>query len=150
MTACDPKRAGSVPNNACGIKAKREILVKNTELAEALFGAFAEGDADTVRSLCTSDLQARQNDGPSMGLEPLLEFALAVTRVVKDFRYEDAVRSATGSGFVEEHNVCGVLPDGSDLNLTVCVVADVRDDKISNIREYFDSAAAAGLVSALS
>ncbi len=124
--------------------------MQNEELARTLFEAFENGDAEAVRSLCAPDFEARQNDGPVITLEPLLEFALAVLKVVQNFRYEDAVRSGTSSGFVEEHSVRGILPDGSDLNLRVCVVADVRDGRVANVREYFDSAAAAGLISALS
>ena len=124
--------------------------MRNDELAQALFEAFGKGDAESVRRLCAPNFEARQNNGPVMTLEPLLEFALAVYQVVKGFRYEDAVRSETRSGFVEEHNVRGTLPDGSELDLAVCVVADVREGKVSNVREYFDSASAAGLINVLS
>ena len=124
--------------------------MQNVEIARSLFEAFAKGDAESVKNLCAPDFEGRQNDGPVMTLEPLLEFALAVLSVVKDFRYDDAVRSETTTGFVEEHSVRGTLPDGSELDLRVCVVADVRDGKVSNIREYFDRASAAGLISALS
>jgi ketosteroid isomerase-like protein len=124
--------------------------MRNDELAKALFEAFGKGDAESVRRICAPNFEARQNNGPVMTLEPLLEFALAVYQVVKGFRYEDAVRSETRSGFVEEHNVRGTLPDGSELDLAVCVVADVREGKVSNVREYFDSASAAGLINVLS
>lgn len=123
--------------------------MNHAELAAALFAAFADGNADAVRRLCAPDLRARQNDGPWMNLETLLTFALAVNRVVKDFRYEEAVRSATDTGFVEEHFVRGSLPDGSALNIAACVVADVRDGKVSSIREYLDGMAAIGLLKAL-
>lgn len=63
--------------------------------------------------------------------------------------YADAIRSATATGFVEEHAVRGTLPDGSRLDLPVCVVADVVDGKKTNLREYFDTGAAAGLIRAL-
>jgi ketosteroid isomerase-like protein len=124
--------------------------MRNEELAQALFAAFAKGDAESVRRLCAPNFEARQNNGPVMTLEPLLEFALAVYKIVKNFRYEDAVRSETRSGFVEEHKVRGTLPDGSEIDLAVCVVADVRDGKVVNVREYFDSASAAGLIRAMS
>lgn len=124
--------------------------MRNEELAQALFAAFAKGDAESVRRLCAPNFEARQNNGPVMTLEPLLEFALAVYNIVKDFRYEDAVRSETSSGFVEEHNVRGTLPDGSEIDLAVCVVAEVREGKVVNVREYFDSASAAGLIRAMS
>ena len=119
-------------------------------LAEQLFHGFATGDEGLVRTLCAEDFQARQNDGPPMDLDTVLAFAVSVLGVVTDFRYEDPVRSETESGFVEEHSVRGTLPDGSELDLPVCVVADVRDGKVSDVREYFDGVRAAGLVSALS
>lgn len=94
-------------------------------------------------------MRVRQNSGPTISLNSMLRFNAAVGRVVNGFRYEDAVRSATPGGFVEEHAVRGTLPDGSPLDLTVCVVADVADGKVTNFREYVDSAAAAGLTAAL-
>lgn len=60
------------------------------------------------------------------------------------------MRSATATGFVDEHSVRGILPDGSQLDVAVCVVADVRDGKVTGIREYLDTGAAAGLIAALS
>lgn len=123
--------------------------MSNAELCEALFDAFAKGDEERVRSLCAPDMQAQQNNNPPMDLDTLLEFSRSVLRVVDDFRYEDARRSETATGFVEEHSVRGVLPDGSALNLAVCVVADVRDGKICNLREYLDVSAASGLIAAL-
>lgn len=122
----------------------------NTELCEALFDSFAKGDEERVRVLCTADMQARQNNNPPMDLDSLLDFSKSVHRVVDDFRYEDAKRSETATGFVEEHSVRGVLPDGSQLDLAVCVVADVRDGKVCDLREYLDLSAASGLIAALS
>lgn len=83
-----------------------------------------------------------------MDLETVIGFSPAVLDVVDDFRYEDAVRSATASGFVEKHAVRGTLPDGSNLDLAVCVVAEVENGQVSEVREYFDGVAAAGLVAA--
>jgi len=120
------------------------------ELAEALFEALAAGDDERVRALCTADVQIQQNNSPAMDLDSLLELSRSVHRVVNDFRYEGARRSETAGGFVEEHRVCGVLPDGSQLDLAVCVVGDVRDGRICGLREYLDMAAAAGLLAALS
>ncbi len=118
-------------------------------LAEALFAAFEAGDAEAVRGLCASDFVARQNNSPRMDLDTVLGFSAAVLGVVEHFRYEDAVRSETSSGFVEEHRVRGTLPDGTELDLAVCVVADVRNGKVSHLREYVDGVAAAPLLDAL-
>jgi ketosteroid isomerase-like protein len=123
--------------------------VNNTELAKALFAAFASGDENAVRSLCSPELKAIQNHGPPMSLDSLLKFSMAVHGIVDAFRYEEAIRSATADGFVEEHSVRGTLPDGTDLRLAACVVAEVRHGKISQLREYLDGSAAAGLSEAL-
>lgn len=119
------------------------------ETAKALFDALAAGDDAAVRDLCAPDLRARQNNGPPMSLETLLRFSGSVQKVVTGFHYAEAVRSATAAGFVEEHAVRGVLPDGRALDLAVCVVGDLQDGRIVALREYFDSAAAAALVAAL-
>ena len=121
----------------------------NTEIAERLFAALAGKDCQAVRSLCSPHLRVRQNNGKPIGLETLLKFSGAVGRLVTDFRYGDPVRAATETGFVEEHSVRGTLPSGKTLDFRVCVVADVRDGKVTDVREYFDSAAAAGLIAAL-
>lgn len=123
--------------------------MNHVEIAAALFGAFASGDADRARALCAPDMQASQNGGPAMSVDALLKFSLAVLGVVKDFRYEDAVRTATDTGFVEEHRVRGTLPDGAQLDLAACVVAEVRDGRISSLREYLDGSRARGLLKAL-
>ena len=122
----------------------------NAEIAKALFEALAANDDNTVRTLCAPDLRVRQNDGAPMNLDALLRFNAAVHSVVKEFRYEDAVRSATATGFVEEHAVRGALPDGTALDLAVCVVGDIKNGKVAEVREYLDTSAAAALIAALS
>ena len=122
----------------------------NEEIAEALFAALAANDAAAVRGLCAPDLQVVQNGAAPVSLEKLLKFNAAVHKVVAGFGYSDAVRSATATGFVEEHAACGTLAGGAALRLPVCVVADVKGGQVTSVREYFDSAAAAPLVAALS
>lgn len=84
-----------------------------------------------------------------MDVTTLMQFTGAVHAVIPDFRYEDPVRWSTQSGFVEEHNVCGTLPDGDTFKLVLCVVGEVADGKITKLREYVDTGAAAGLLKAL-
>lgn len=124
--------------------------MKNTEVAEALFSAFMRGDFDAARALCADDLRLRQNKNEPMDLDTMLAFAATVIGTVKHYRYEDVVRAPTPTGFIEEHRIRGTLPDGSELDLAACVVADLRDGKIADVREYVDSAAAAGLKKVLS
>lgn len=121
----------------------------NQQIAADLFSAFETGDMDTVRQLCAPKFRARQNLNNEFDVETLIQFSQAVSAIVKDFRYEDIIRSATNSGFVEEHTVRGTLPNGSQLTLVACVVADIENCKITRLREYVDTAAAAGLSAAL-
>ena len=108
----------------------------NVEIAEALFEAIAGRNDRGVRSLCASNVRTRQNNGAEMDLEAFLALSKAVQAVVRDFRYADAA-------------VRGTLPDGQTIDIAACVVADVRDGKITDIREYLDTAAAANLIAAL-
>jgi len=124
--------------------------MNNSQIARTLFVALACHDDNTIESVCAPDMQTNQSQGPNMSVSTLLQFNQAVQNVVKNFRYKNAIRSATETGFVEEHNVRGTLPDGNKMDLAVCVVADVQDGKIVRMREYVDSRAAAGLLKALS
>ena len=125
-------------------------MSNNLELAAAFFTASGAGDADGLTAFCAPDFVGTQNGGPDMNLKSLVWLATTVKKALPDFRYENAVRSETSTGFVEEHDVCATLPDGKALRIPICVVADVSDGKVTAMREYFDSAAAAPLMAALS
>lgn len=124
--------------------------MNNTELCRALFSALAQNNADEVRRLCSKDFKLIQNGAPPIDVDALIGFNGAVQNVVSNFHYANAVRSATDTGFVEEHDVCGTLPDGSSLKMRACVVGDVSEGRVVSAREYVDTAAAANLVRALS
>jgi len=128
----------------------KELGLDNVAIATALFAALAADDAATVRRLCTADFTLVQNGGAPIGLDQLLRFNAAVHRVVLGFGYSESVCSPTTTGFVEEHVAGGTMADGTLLRLTLCVVADVTGGRLTQVREYFDSAAAAPLVAALS
>ena len=119
-------------------------------IARTMFDAFQAGDLDAAQAVLTDGFAGSQNGGLAMSKQALLGFVGAVKGKVPDFRYEDIVCTATADGFVEEHTVRGTLPDGGQIDLRLCVIATVRDDKVASLREYLDSAGAAGLVKALS
>ncbi|MEM1434224.1 MAG: nuclear transport factor 2 family protein [Pseudomonadota bacterium] len=120
-----------------------------TDLARTLFNAFEAGPLEDARAVLADDFSGCQNGGPPMTRDQLLEFSAAVSAVVPDFRYEDIVCVATATGFVEEHSVCGTLPDGQALRIAACVVAEVEGGRIQSLREYLDTRAAMGLLKAL-
>ncbi|MCK0127150.1 nuclear transport factor 2 family protein [Erythrobacter sp. F6033] len=123
--------------------------MSHSELARQLFDAFQAGDANAARKVCSADMIGRQNGGQKMDLDTILHFAVAVKNAAPDFRYEDIVCSETETGFVEEHRVRANFGTHGELDLQVCIVADVREGKIAAIREYFDPTGAAALSKAL-
>ncbi|MEM7689662.1 MAG: nuclear transport factor 2 family protein [Pseudomonadota bacterium] len=124
-------------------------MTDHTRIARAMFDAFQAGDIETARALLADDFAGSQNGGPLMNRDGLLGFVAAVKAKVPDFRYEDIVCAATRDGFVEEHTVRGTLPDGGQIDLRLCVIATFRDGKVASLREYLDTAGAAGLAKAL-
>lgn len=123
--------------------------MSNVDIAATFFNALANEDEQALRLICSEDFKPQQNGAPPLTLEALLGFAKAVHAVVTDFRYADPVRSATHTGFVQEHFVRGTLPSGKPLNLAVCVVGDISGERITSAREYFDSSAGAELLAEL-
>lgn len=84
-----------------------------------------------------------------MTLDELLGFSSAVRSAVSSFRYVDAVRTETESGFVEEHGVEIALRDGKQIRFAACVVGEVVDGRIVELRETVDGGSAAPLLAAL-
>ena len=123
--------------------------MSNSEIAEALFAAFEAGDTGAAEALCSPTLQASQNGGPAMDLDTVIGFAVGVKNAAPDFRYEEAIRSDTETGFVEEHRVRATFGQGAELDLTVCIVGEIEDGKITVLREYFDPSGAPALAEAL-
>lgn len=121
----------------------------NADVARALFTAFEGGDRETALSLLAEDFRGIQNGGPPMDRNMLLKFAAAFRSVVSGYRYANITCSETATGFVEEHDVCGTLPDGTEVLIPACVVAEVVDGAVTELREYLDTARAAAVVKAL-
>ena len=119
------------------------------DIARALFGAFEASDMAKVRSICCDDLVAWQNNQHRMSLDTLVKFSSLVADRVTSFRYEDVICVPTENGFVEEHRVRGTTPNGTELDLAICIVGVIEGDEIIELREYFDTACAAALADAL-
>jgi ketosteroid isomerase-like protein len=120
------------------------------EIARQFFAAAEAGDTKGLAEVCSVDMTARQNNAPAMGLPDLQKFTLAVKRAIPDFHYENGICSGTESGFVEEHDIVGTLPDGNRLFMRLCVVANIVDGQIVSMHEYADSYGARGLIKAVS
>lgn len=118
-------------------------------LATRFFTATATADRALFHEICAPGFEGSQNGGPAMTTDQLADFSDLVLQRVSNFHYENIIRSATSTGFVEEHDVCCDFDDGASLRMRVCLVGDVCDGKITSVREYVDSRAARKLLAAL-
>lgn len=120
------------------------------DLAERFFAAVTAGDTAAVKALCAPDVSTWQNTSGPSTLDGLVAFINAVRRVAPDMHYEKAVRVATETGFVEEHDFCATLTDGTAIRIPACVVGTVSAGLITGMREYVDGSGAGPLIKALS
>lgn len=118
----------------------------NLELCDLFFAAISRGDIDAVRAIYAPDAVIWHNDEKAEQTpDRNLKVLGWVTRNIKDMRYEEVRRHATPTGFVEQHVLRGVAPNGAPLEIPACIVCEVRDGRITRLDEYLDSAQTAAL-----
>ena len=116
------------------------------EVADRFFGAIAAGDSEAIRSLYAGDAVIWHNDdGQGQTPDQNLRVLRWVMRNVKDLRYEEIRRQETSAGFVQQHVLRGVAPNGERLEIPACIVCTVSDGQITRLDEYLDSAQTASL-----
>ncbi|MFN8616548.1 MAG: nuclear transport factor 2 family protein [Dehalococcoidia bacterium] len=112
----------------------------NIEVCDQLFSAIARGDIEAVRGLYAPNAVIwHNNDMVEQTREENLRTLGWVTRNITDLRYEEMRRYDTGAGFVQQHVLRGIAPNGSPLEVPACVVCQVKDGQITRLDEYLDS-----------
>jgi ketosteroid isomerase-like protein len=121
-------------------------MPSNLEICERLFAAVQAGDIETVRELYAPNAVIWHNDDMAeQAPDQNLRVLRWVARNVKDLRYEDIRRQETPTGFVQQHVLRGVAPNGTPLEIPACIVCAVEDGRITRLDEYLDSAQTAPL-----
>jgi len=116
------------------------------EVCDRLFNAIPAGDIETVRELYHPDVRIwHNNDGTEQTRDDNLLILRWVSRNVKDMRYEEIRRSETANGFVQQHVLRGIAPNGTPLEIPACIICVVEDGKITRLDEYMDAEHAAPL-----
>jgi ketosteroid isomerase-like protein len=116
------------------------------EVAERLFTAIEAGDIDTVHDLYHADVEVWHNtDRVTQRRAENLATLAWVHRNLNGIRYEDVRRSATDDGFVQRHVFVATNRAGRRVEVPACIVASVRDGRITRLDEYLDSAAIAAI-----
>jgi ketosteroid isomerase-like protein len=113
------------------------------ELADLFFGAIVRGDVDTIRErVYAPGAVIWHNDDPHnpQDVEQNLRVLRWVSRNVRDLRYDEIVRQPTPDGFVQQHVLRGIAPDGSAIEVPACIICTVADGRVTFLAEYMDSA----------
>jgi ketosteroid isomerase-like protein len=111
-------------------------------VAGRLFAAIEAGDVDAVREVYDPAVEVWHNtDRAVQGREDNLTTLGWVARNLGGLRYTDIRRSATDDGFVQRHVLVATNRAGQRVEVPACIVATVRDGRITRLDEYLDSAA---------
>lgn len=104
-------------------------------------------DAEGVAALYADDLVVFRNlDGRELVKKQVMKVVGFLTSSVKELRYTDVKAQPTPTGFVQQHTLRGIAPNGQEVAAHACLVATVRDGLIARVDEYIDSAALAPLM----
>jgi ketosteroid isomerase-like protein len=114
---------------------------ESLEVADKLFAAIPRGDIAAVRALYAPNAEIWHNhDGVTQDPASNLRVLDWVVRNIRELRYEEIRRQATPSGFVQQHVLRGIAPNGKPVEVPACIVCAVSGGRITRLDEYLDSA----------
>jgi ketosteroid isomerase-like protein len=116
-------------------------------VARALSERLVAGDAAGVAALYADDVVVWRNvDNRELSKKQVLKVIGFLTTAVKGLRYENIRVVPTPDGFVQQHTLCCVAPNGTEVATHACLVAILRNGAIARLDEYFDAAQLAPLM----
>lgn len=123
------------------------MTATHLDVAEGFASALLAGDAAALTELFSPEAVLWHNfsgheDAPASFVPGFVRFGARV----QGLRFEDVRRVGTPTGFVEQHTIAGVTAAGAPVAIRECLIATVRDGRITRLNEYLDSAQLAPLV----
>ncbi|HVN50954.1 MAG TPA: nuclear transport factor 2 family protein [Acidimicrobiales bacterium] len=116
------------------------------QLADRLFTAIEAGDLAAVDACYTEDVVVWGNyDGRERDKAASMRLLGWLCDRLTGRRYEVRRRIVIPGGFLQEHVLCGLAPDGTAVAMPACIVAEVADGRITRMNEYLDPAGIAAL-----
>jgi ketosteroid isomerase-like protein len=110
------------------------------QIAEQLFTAIETGRVDVVRDLYATDAVIwHSHDGMHQTRDENVATLSWVVANLGDVRYDEIRRSATDTGFVQQHVLRATNRAGVRVEIPACVVCAVSDGRITRLDEYVDS-----------
>ena len=139
------------PSTVDAAPAPAAVVTRAAEPAQtAQRSSFELDPADPNPTLFAMAPDANQADASALGgpIEAADTRLTASGLSITDLTVGEGAEANAGQTVVVHYR--GTLEDGTKLTIAACVVADIENGKIRHLREYLDSAAAAGLLKALS
>ena len=116
-------------------------------LAAAFFGAIERGDLEAVRATYAPDAIVWHNtDRQEQNVDDNLRVLAWVVRNIAERHYGDVQRVVLEDGFVQQHVLSGVGPNGAKFVLPAMMRVWVRDGRITRLDEYLDSSQVAAMM----
>ena len=115
-------------------------------LATAFFEAVEAGDIDKIKTLYAPDVVVWHNfDKREQTLDENLRVLKWMVANVSERRYEDIRRVVLDDGFVQQHVLTGIAPNGARLDVPAMMRVWVSDGCVTRIDEYLDTAQVSAL-----
>ena len=100
---------------------------------------------DRIREIYAPSCKIWHNtDGVAQSVDENLAVLRWVIGNISGIKYSDVRRSATDTGFVQQHVLRGSFK-GKELALPACIVVTIEGGRITRLDEYLDSAQTAML-----
>ncbi len=114
---------------------------KTGAVIDDFLGALSRGDFAAARACCTPDVRIWHSfDRITQDIDEAVRGWEGFVGAFAERAFVDARRSATTSGFVQQHLMVG-RPDGGEARAwPICIVVTIRDGRIARFEEYMDRA----------
>ncbi len=110
------------------------------EVAEQFFAAIDAGDVSAIYETYAPDAVIWHNfDGVEQTRDENVRMLGWAVKHLGDMRYTDVRRTATDSGFAQQHVLRATNTNGIEIEVPAALFVSVRDGKITRLDEYIDS-----------
>ena len=111
-------------------------------VADRLFKSIERGDVAAIRDIYAPGAKMwHNNDGATQTVDENLAVLGWVVANISEVAYTEIRRSATPTGFVQQHVMRGrVKSSGKEIRLPACIICEVEHGRVTRLDEYFDSA----------
>lgn len=110
------------------------------EVAERFFAAIDAGDVSAIYDTYAPDAVIWHNfDDVEQTRDENVRMLGWSVKHLGNMRYTDVRRTATDTGFAQQHVLRAINPKGVEIEVPAALFVSVRDGRITRLDEYLDS-----------